>query len=497
MRALGSWRRGGDRVAAPASGRGVAGPTQSRHSPLLGLTLALMLSATDLVLAQTPEPSSSPPEPPRREVLGAPAALAPGAFERSSVVAAAGSVLWSEPDLRSLPVATLPAPAEVVLLETRGDWQRVQWGEARGWISVLGQGLPDPLLGLDEAVTRDQAARRDDLVRRRLERVHAEMEGEQTRDVAGYRLITDLAPRDLRRRAAERLLGCFAGLYTARTGLPARSESPGVGRPSGGGVEVAVDVVALFARQSAYEEFVRDEEVLLGVVSGGHAFPGFAALHLESELPRDALALLAHELAHLENARRFGQRLPAWLEEGLAEELSWAVAATGDCSRPGAFPRPERTQRTGAGRSVEIVVTWPGDSVEVACALAAWGDAGPPVAELLALDHEALMRRQDRPRLYAAAALLVRLLAEQPAQLVGVRGSGAPARQSGLHAILTLYQRGGAGIGTEVVGDSGSGTPPSGAVELPVADLPTALLGWLPEGRRALEPLPACPEHRR
>lgn len=102
-----------------------------------------------------------------------------------------------------------------------------------------------------------------------------------------------------------------------------------LGPPSSARKDAPAREVVVFASLERFRRFLR-----------GHWFTSEQAVGFYCELGRECalrwndppspedLRILRHELAHQELARRFGARLPTWLEEGVAEYMALASANT-------------------------------------------------------------------------------------------------------------------------------------------------------------------------
>lgn len=105
------------------------------------------------------------------------------------------------------------------------------------------------------------------------------------------------------------LVESLEGFYAERLGLV----PPGRAR----------ETVVLLGDPSLFEELVQEWEPTLDVSQlDGIATRGAAILPVANRRVEEVEASLVHELAHLLNRRTFGQPLPDWLEEGLAEALA-------------------------------------------------------------------------------------------------------------------------------------------------------------------------------
>jgi hypothetical protein len=187
------------------------------------------------------------------------------------------------------------------------------------------------------------------------------------------------------------------------------------------------ETVVAFSRPEAYRAFQREEPSLATVDAGGFATSGLAALAAPDPAADGVEATLVHELAHLVARRALGPALPAWLGEGLAEDLAQTpFDADPSLSERGSF-------RWGALRGS---IRREGDRIEI---------EGPPAAiDLLAAERDpislaALVEAPEErflgaagPLLYARSLVLVRYLLD----------GGDPELAAGLRAYLAGVARG-------------------------------------------------------
>jgi hypothetical protein len=198
-------------------------------------------------------------------------------------------------------VATIDAESELPLIERSGGWARVRYGSRKGWVVV------DPSRGGAAAEARGPGRADPALLARAVARLAGDSEGGS---LGPWRLRTDVDPhsREDLLRFLDRVAAQVPGLYRERYG-------------AGPAASVGTETVVLFAREGDYRAFAEGDVALVGLHEGGFAGFGLVALYAEGHDRGDLAALLIHELAHLENARRLVPDTPPWLEEGLATEL--------------------------------------------------------------------------------------------------------------------------------------------------------------------------------
>ena len=120
-----------------------------------------------------------------------------------------------------------------------------------------------------------------------------------------WRLITDAAMGEL--TGLDAVADRLAAAYTARYGPAA---APGSGQ-----------VVVIYSSDERYRRFV-ESDGSPSFAARGHAGAGLAAFAL-GQTPLDSRATVIHELTHLLSQGVFGDSIPAWLDEGLSEDLAW------------------------------------------------------------------------------------------------------------------------------------------------------------------------------
>lgn len=410
--------------------------------PLAARALALSLLAWG-VSGAAPAGTTPPgerPDPPAEsapasssEVLGAAAAFG----EESPpprLSLPAGTALRERPDPRSPALETLDAPAELPVLERRGPWARVAREALRGWVLV--PGARDGEDAGDGPVPALAGGGPDpELLEHALARLSGEGGGEEggARGAAGparsrsprslgpYTLYTDVEDEDLLGFLG-RLAGDLHRVYQERYGLDPAPQ-PGDGPP---------DAVVLFARPENYRAFAEADAALAGLEAGGFAGFGLAALAAGGRSRMETAALLVHELAHLANARTLGPRTPPWLEEGLANDLSFSrIDPSGrlDPARLGGTSSVRARWPGAAGGTVgerggvEVTVTSAGGRAALE-RLSEALDRGElvPLEELVRLSWHRLVEPDQRRLVYAQSAFFVRYL------LDGAPSGRAPER---------------------------------------------------------------------
>ncbi len=199
-------------------------------------------------------------------------------------------------------------------------------------------------------------------------------------------------------------------VYAERYGL-----DPGV---------AAEQYVVVFSREESYAAFELETTALRGYASPANG-GGVAVVVAGDRTPERVIELLVHELAHLLNRRALSPNpgaLPPWLEEGIAEELSYSRVSAGGRLEPGTL-RNARTVRRDLryGPAITVPLVTPDDPQKLANKLAdlVWQRKALPLAELGLLPWAEFVCADTRKTAYAVSANLVRYL------LAGRRGAYA------------------------------------------------------------------------
>lgn len=364
-----------------------------RPCPAVPLLAAALLLAATGSLAAPPEPAKpDPPEP----VLGAASSWDSTALAEALVTLPAGTGLRVEPDLALSAVVLLESETELPLLERRGAWVRVRHEGFRGW-ALLGAGATPDAEEIARRLPRTGAPDGSVLAAARAAFERAPVE----HALAGYILITDVEERE-RLADFERIARHLETTYAERFGL-----APTPGPPQ---------AVVLFRHAEDYQRYVADHPLLEESQSHGHAGNGVAVLAVGSH-DRDAVrALFVHELTHLLNRRALGTDLPAWIDEGLAEDLAYSRVAADGTLAPGSLAGTVRVVSGAAANPADPLagarsVQTSGPFVLVSHLLRSWGDSRrAPLASLLSLPSSTLSDPELRSFLYPLSAVFVRFL---------------------------------------------------------------------------------------
>lgn len=326
--------------------------------------------------------------------------LAPGTPLRAAPRLSA-ELLGAVEGYRALPYTerfrAQPLPGE----DRPAHWYKV-WREGRtAWVRWLEPAPGEPPLGRDPEPVRPLAALAPDP-----ERLGLALDLMGTDRSSGrlgpYVLYTDVIdPYVLQRLSAVAVQ--IEAIYRRRFGVQP------VGEPA--------EAVVLFAHREDYRAFQAAWSNLAGLPAAGHAGAGMVAFFVEGRQFNEMISTLVHELVHLLNRRALGPSLPPWLEEGLAQELTWAEIDPTGRVQPGTWGGDrvewmERDERRG-GVVVGDVVT---GGLAIYRTLPRFVETlergvARPLSELVDLSWEefVLTRRELH---YLQAGLLVRFLLE-------------------------------------------------------------------------------------
>ncbi len=353
------------------------------------------------VLAWAVASSASPTPPAEEPVIGAPSDLDLEGEADRRVALAEESRLHAEPDPHSPLVAVVEAAVVVPLIERRGEWVLVRYGGARGWAYAGGEPAAGRRGGLATAGPETgllAAAGRTDERLASARRI-LDLDAPSGR-LGPYLLYTDIGDRALLERL-DRIAGHVGDAYAERFGVAATAE-PGA-------------AVLLFAREEDYRAYEGNESALAGLGLSGHATEELVALYHGERHAEDLAGLLVHELTHLLNRGVLGPRPAPWLEEGLANDLSFCRLEPSGRLRLGTLggrsTATEWTERSGGQVRHYRHVALAGGRASLSLLrqrLAA--RALPPLPLLADLAWSELVASEDREVNYALAGFFVRYL---------------------------------------------------------------------------------------
>lgn len=123
----------------------------------------------------------------------------------------------------------------------------------------------------------------------------------------------------------------------------------------------AAETAVLFQDPGAYRAYLSTTPDLAHLNPNGHVGDGLLVVAVGEQSPRQVAATVVHEMAHLINRRAIGPALPSWLDEGLAEDLSYGdidISAVYHADRLAPAPqlRPGTTVRfEGVHAAIQLV----------------------------------------------------------------------------------------------------------------------------------------------
>lgn len=326
----------------------------------------------------------------------------PESLDRDFIWLRPGTGLHRAADSRSPLVEVVPAAARLAVLGRDDDWYQVMGSRQMAWAHLPNYGRDgEPPLGSEPAAPKPLPGRSPDpdLLAQATGLLQSLAE---PATLSGYEFFTDLEDDQL-----AHVLGGVADnierAYTQRYGV-----AP---------IDKPREAVVLFGREHDYRSFQNTLERLAGLPAVGLVSRGVVAVYVGQRDHKEVAATLIHELVHLLNRRALGPALPLWLDEGLADDLSYSgIRESGELA-------PDEL----AGSTVDLgsVVIWKGGraaALELKRALIA--DRAVPLETLLSLEWREFVDPEMRLH-YPQSALFVRYLIDSE-----------PALRTGFHAYL-------------------------------------------------------------
>lgn len=319
----------------------------------------------------------------------------PGAPAPPPLLARTYEYLWLHPgtELREKPEASAPVAGRLARLsclpadERRRGWVRVRYRGRELWAAMRdGEPVAPPLGELSRPPRWLDLPPTDE---RRLGAARYLLGLAEPSDSLGpFPLYTDVADGAL----LEILAGAASRLettYKLRYGM----------RP----LDLAKETVVLFRDAATLRAIYADDE-RVAAMGGLHGFAGsgFASLFAAGVSRWEVAGTLIHELTHLVNRRALGNRLPPWLDEGLASDMSFFELEDPAIPVPGAVAYDRGSRRYQLQREAAELL-----------GLDQAFDRGeaPPVPELMELDYRHFYRG-DVSLNYDTSAFFVRYLME-------------------------------------------------------------------------------------
>ncbi len=315
-------------------------------------------------------------EPPT--ILGQPAgwSIEPEAVE-TLIPIVAGSALRERPQ-DDAGILTLLPESKLPLLETRQTWVKVRHGESEGWVD------------LDASRAREGREQEPPPLEPRWEPGNIEPSGE-----IGAYTLWGIPPEPVVLDFLDRVVRDHLRLYGERYGLVSEN-------PIGGDVR-------LISQMREFVESHRDQGQGKIDIQGNGYFnaPALVVIHTGRSSRQQLAATLLHELTHLLNWHflvgwsRPGARVAPWLDEGMAEEMTFSAS-----DRKGNLQaEPLGTSNLRFGGEMGALLQQIGRAIKTG--------GTPSLPTLLDMDHEAFLEG-DRNTHYTLSALFIRYLVNAP-----------------------------------------------------------------------------------
>ena len=306
-----------------------------------------------------------------------------------------GRAIYSEPNSDSTPLLVTTALSNLPVLQQSEEWLQVaqpRLGESPivGWIRVDAAAQPT-YVSTPEPVLPLAALPIDPL---RLERAMDLMIGPiDERDCGPYRLVTDASELDWI-EGCSRLALELEITFESRYGL----------RP----VSPAAETILLFRSAERYRAF-RDEEGVPFESQVAHSYPsrGYVAILQADRSAENLVSSLIHELTHLLTRRSIGPALPAWLSEGLADDLGQSAVDGFHRLSPGKLGGETRQLETRILRSGAVASLAKLQTLDQLQTL-------PRFSELVRVGEEEFYDPQNVQLYYALSSFWIRYLLNEP-----------------------------------------------------------------------------------
>ena len=326
--------------------------------------------------------------------------------ESGRLVVGARPIVWlpedstfhAEPDATSPILFETGAVTNVKVLETQGDWHLVLYRGRPGWVELGQVDAPGaPPFGSEPTPPGPLPARTPDPDQVTSAREYLSGTTREHR-IGPYTLFTDSGDDELV-RSLDGLASQIESVYVSRY------ERPVVGEPDG--------VVILYSSEAGYRAYQLERDDGGNPVSIGHTGSGVVTLYVGEQSLQQVGAVLVHELVHLLNRRGLGPVLPAWLEEGTADDLAHSAVEAGriDPTRIGGeiVQDGDLLSAYGGWASISIVRR------------ARSSGRAPEPSQLIAMDRDEFNDPEKSSLHYGASALLVRYLLETEELAPGFR----------------------------------------------------------------------------
>jgi hypothetical protein len=344
--------------------------------------LALLIATADpgWTWLQTPEETL--------EILGKRSSIQIEEADSDWIRIEPGTKVYEQPHRGSSVVDIVVEPTDFEVLERESDWAKILYGGWIGWVAVGREGDP-----IDEAIPiryspdevtllRARSILRDDI---------------EASSLGPFELLTDVDDQELLSRLSA-VATNLPEAYRQRFGL-----DPG---------SAASELVVIFESHDDYLRFESGEPDIAGTGTRGYTGRGISVLSVGDREVEATVEVLVHELTHLLNRRVFGMNSPAWVEEGLAEDLAYSrVDENGKLelgSLGGVTSREVSHDLSGRYR-VDTEVS--GGRGMLSNLLTKWGESErPSLTKLLDMPWIDFIQPEVRPLHYAESAFFVRFM---------------------------------------------------------------------------------------
>jgi hypothetical protein len=305
-----------------------------------------------------------------------------------------GTPLRSDADARAPVVETVSEVARLPVLERTGDWYRVLRRDRIVWVRLPAYGEGgEPPLGSEPVAPKPLPGRPPDpeMLEMAVDLLPANTGPTQLGEYQFFTDVEDEALVEVLGGVARDVERAYAGRYGV---VP-------IDRPR--------EAIVLFDRERDYRSLQNRHDRLVGLPAVGLVSRGVVAVYVGTRGRQEVAATLVHELAHLLNRRALGPALPPWLDEGLADDLSYSRIDVSGELLPGEL----------AGSTVDLgsITIWKGGraaALELQRALMA--DRSVPLQDLVLLDWRAFVDPERRLH-YPQSGLFVRYLIDSKSGL--------------------------------------------------------------------------------
>ncbi len=361
----------------------IANPGPRPKSSLIGVgCLTILLAASDpgWTELQTSEEDA--------EILGKRSSIQIEESQPDRVRIESGAKVYEQPNRRTSVLDVIAEATEFEVLERENDWVKILYGNWIGWVSVgNGREPTDEVAPIRYTPDEDRLLRARSILRGDIE----------SSSLGPFELLTDVDDEELLARLSA-VAKNLPEAYRQRFGLDPGSQ--------------ASEVIVIFKSHTDYLRFEAGEPDIAGTNTRGYTGRGISVLSVGDRDTEATVEILVHELTHLLNRRVFGMNSPAWVEEGLADDLAYSrVDENGRLelgSLGGVTSREVSNDLAGRYR-VDTEIS--GGRAMLSNLLTQWGETErPSLEELLEMPWIDFIQPDVRPLHYAESAFFVRFM---------------------------------------------------------------------------------------